>query len=314
MAVQHMRIDTGAPLRLSWGALFGGAAVAGGSWILLHALCFAAGLSGKLPASPAELKAAAIGSGVYSVIVSVVSLFVGGLVAARSSGASTRGNGALHGLVLWGLSTVGGLVLMTMAASSALGTVVGVGMEMGPAAGPEVERWRAPHGLVGVDPTELMNSVNESLVREGKRPATEERIDAALEDAIGRAFREGRSTTDTLVDALVENTGLAKKKAEQIVRELERRLGEPAARMPRHMGPPRPGMGPGAAPAPYGGPSARMMSAMLWAVFASMLLSLCAAVAGAMLGVPRRPLAVAMPVEHPPAPPSGVEKVTPPEP
>ncbi|MBI2891933.1 MAG: hypothetical protein HYY06_00160 [Deltaproteobacteria bacterium] len=310
MAAQQVRIDGGAPLRLSWGALFGGATVAAGSWVLLHALCFAAGLSGVAPSSAAELKAAAIGSGVWAVIVAAISLFVGGLVTGRSSGAPTRGSGALHGIVLWGLSAVGGMVLMTMAASSALGTFVEVGGQaMGRAA--EERRW---HGLVlGVDSAELLDSVNESLVRKGKQPANLENVEAALDEAMGRAFHEGRATTETLVTALMEHTALAKKDAEEVVRKLERQRGIEGPGAPPARGK-QPWMGRGAPG--FMGPPARMMSALLWAVFASMLLSLGAAVAGAMLGVPRRPLAVAMQVEPPlarPGQPSPAEKATPPE-
>jgi hypothetical protein len=43
---------------------------------------------------------------VWALIAPLIALFVGGWVAARGSSIYTRGQGASHGLVMWGLTTV----------------------------------------------------------------------------------------------------------------------------------------------------------------------------------------------------------------
>src|SRR5688500_18139947 len=103
------------PVRLSWGAIFGAAFVALGIWVLLYALGLALGLSALEPTSPNSARAAGIGTGIWSLIAPLIALFVGGFVAARSSGVLERMVGALHGAVLWGLTTVFGIMVMGVA-------------------------------------------------------------------------------------------------------------------------------------------------------------------------------------------------------
>lgn len=109
------------PLRLSWGAIFGGTVAALGIWLLLYALGLALGLSAMEPASPGSARGAGIFTGLWSLITPLIALFVGGVVAARGAGVVTKSGGAIHGLVMWGLTAVGGVFLL----ASLLGTLIG---------------------------------------------------------------------------------------------------------------------------------------------------------------------------------------------
>jgi hypothetical protein len=114
------------PIRLSWGAIFGGTFVAAGIWILLYALGLAVGLSRLDFDTGRALRAAGIGPGIWSFIAPVLALFVGGLVTARCAGFVDRASGAIHGAVMWGLTMLAGTILISITLSSLVGAMVGV--------------------------------------------------------------------------------------------------------------------------------------------------------------------------------------------
>src|SRR6185436_6166856 len=120
-------VDTTSGFHISWGAVFAGLFVALGTAILLHSLGLAAGLTAINPDSPRSLRGVGIGTGIWTVIVPLIALFVGGLVTARMSGPIDRGIAAMHGAVLWGLTTVAGVVLVGTAIASAVGAGVRAG-------------------------------------------------------------------------------------------------------------------------------------------------------------------------------------------
>jgi len=120
----------GAPFHVSWGALFAGAAAALGVWILLYALGVALGLSTVDPHDHDTLRATGIFTGVWGLAAPLVALFVGGLVAGRSAGPLGRGGGALHGLVVWSLTALGGLYLVATLFGNVLGSAVAVGQNV----------------------------------------------------------------------------------------------------------------------------------------------------------------------------------------
>ena len=102
-------IDRRQPM-LRWGAVIAGGAVAIGLWILLQVLGTGVGLATVDPDDTGTLRGAGIGTGIWSVIAPLIALFSGGYLAARLSGTVQRGIGAVHGLVLWSLTIVLGLM------------------------------------------------------------------------------------------------------------------------------------------------------------------------------------------------------------
>jgi hypothetical protein len=106
-----------------WSALVAGALVAIALWVALQMLGVGVGLA----------------AGVSATIAPLVALFVGGFVAARAGSLVDRGVAAIHGGVLWALTVVLGVVLMTWTVDAVVGAAGrGGGPMMGPA-GDEIE-------------------------------------------------------------------------------------------------------------------------------------------------------------------------------
>jgi len=99
---------------ISWGAIFGGAFAALGLWLLEYAFGLAVGLSAIDRSGAHGLRGLGIFSGIWGLLSPLIALFVGSFVAARVSGVASRGAGAAHGLVMWGLTTVGGAYVTLM--------------------------------------------------------------------------------------------------------------------------------------------------------------------------------------------------------
>ena len=107
--------------RVSWGAVFAGLVVALALQAVLTLLGTAIGLTAMDGTTGREF---GIGAGIWLILSVLVSLYVGGLVTGRLAGVLTRGDGALHGVLMWGLSTVLGLYLLASGVSSLLGGAV----------------------------------------------------------------------------------------------------------------------------------------------------------------------------------------------
>src|SRR3954462_4683573 len=95
----------GPPIKLSWSAIFGGVVAALGIWALLYALGLAMGLSAINPNNPASARPSGIFAGIWGILVPLIALFVGGAIAGRGAGLIHRAGGAIHGLVMWGVTT-----------------------------------------------------------------------------------------------------------------------------------------------------------------------------------------------------------------
>jgi len=108
-------------LRVSWSALFAGAVLAVAVELLLAVLGAAVGLGHLMPKGGAapNIRSFGIGAGVWWVVSMVISLLIGGYTAARLAGVSSRLDGMLQGLVIWGIT----LLLTMYLASAAVGGV-----------------------------------------------------------------------------------------------------------------------------------------------------------------------------------------------
>jgi ElaB/YqjD/DUF883 family membrane-anchored ribosome-binding protein len=105
--------------RLSWGAIVAGMLVATALHVALSLFGMAIGLDVYEPGD--RLRTLGGTLGIWVVVSGIIALFVGGLTTGRLAGILTRGDGALHGVVLWSLSTV----LTAWLVASGLTTVVG---------------------------------------------------------------------------------------------------------------------------------------------------------------------------------------------
>jgi hypothetical protein len=111
--------------RISWAAILGGVILVVALQLLLSLLGAGIGLgtvetnTGDMPA-PSSL---GLGAGIWWVVSSCIALAAGGYVAAWLAGIELRFDGALHGLVTWGIATLLTFWLLT----SAIGGIIGGG-------------------------------------------------------------------------------------------------------------------------------------------------------------------------------------------
>lgn len=112
---------------LRWNAVFAGMAVGIAVHLLLSTLGGAAGLA-LSGARQAEVQPAAVPvlAGVWSAASLVVAATAGGYVAARSTGFRRAGDGALHGAVAWGATTVFFALLAAIGVGATLGGFFGL--------------------------------------------------------------------------------------------------------------------------------------------------------------------------------------------
>lgn len=127
VGAERVIMTTGESERVSWGAILGGLTVALGAWILLSVLGLAVGLSSVDPNHPATLKSATMATGIWSLVTPVLALLAGGLVAARTAGIVRRPTAAIHGLVLWSLSTVASIALVGSLVRGVVSAATGLG-------------------------------------------------------------------------------------------------------------------------------------------------------------------------------------------
>lgn len=257
-----------APFRLSWPAVFGGMFAAAGVWLLMHAFGLAIGFSQLEPADPSDLRASGIGGGIWTVLSSMAALFVGGMVTARAAGMLGRSNAGLHGVVLWGVTTVGGLVLIVSVMASLARGVSGVTVEA-----ISITQGSLPSlsQRLGIDARDLLAPVNERLSAQGKPTVTVEQLEAAMRDAANTAVRQGRFDRELFTSALAAHTALSREDAQQLFGDMGQRMSVMGQNMSE-----------------AAQQATKITARAFWAMFAVMLLSLASSVLGAVAGVTRR--------------------------
>jgi hypothetical protein len=296
--------------RMSWGAIIGGMVAALGIGLLLYALGVAIGLSHINPRDLRSLRSSGILTGIWALATPLIALFVGGFVAARWSTAVTRPEGATHGLVVWGLTSLAGAYLLITALSAVVGGVATVGHAVAQAGGGDDTASGASAGgdtsdqSVAIDADEALRPVNERLQAQGRPPITTADLEAAAVSAAQEAQRTGqRLDRDMLVNALAQNTGVSRADAQEIADRMEAQFDRAQNNAP---GAQAPDMRATALQA------VRASGKAFWGIFAALLLGLIAALVGGATGVPgaftRRTerLPVARPVRPPVAPPREV--------
>lgn len=223
-------MTTPAARPVGWGAIFAGTLTAVGVWLLLHLLGVSVGLVAIDPDNPSTLRAIGIGTGVWALIAPLLALFVGGLAAGRLAGPLTRLTGAIHGMVVWSLTTVTAMVLVGLAAGSLLGAIG--------AAGSGAANQASVAGLgsleaLGLSADDLLAPINQRLQAEGRPPVRSDQLGAVAQDVLRRAVREGQFDRDVLVTSLAQNTALSPADANALAGTVERRFQERAGQVRR---------------------------------------------------------------------------------
>jgi polyhydroxyalkanoate synthesis regulator phasin/FtsZ-binding cell division protein ZapB len=188
--------------RVSWGAIFAGAVVAVVIQILLNLAGLGVGLQTFNPASDGDsVQTLGTGQAIWTVIASLIALFTGGWVAGRMAGMPRRTDGGIHGLVMWGVTALFALYLISIGAGRIIGGALGLagtGLEAAgagiAAVAPEAAR------AVGLDEltVEEVRTEIEQLLRDTQNPALQpEALEAEAQAAQREAQRTGeRAATD----------------------------------------------------------------------------------------------------------------------
>jgi hypothetical protein len=111
-------LRAGDGMRVSWGGVWAGVLVAMGMLMLLAALGVAIGITAVDPQST-DAQAFGTGAGIYSAVSLLLSLFIGGLVSTRVGAIFDRTTGFFEGVLVWVVS----VVLMAYLASTGIGAV-----------------------------------------------------------------------------------------------------------------------------------------------------------------------------------------------
>lgn len=112
--------------RLSWGAIFAGFVIATALQMVLSVLGAAVGFTAFDPGQGDSASSLGIGALIWFALTAIISMFIGGLTTGRLAGVLTPGDGRLHGVVMWSLSTLLALYFASVGAGRVLGGVFDV--------------------------------------------------------------------------------------------------------------------------------------------------------------------------------------------
>lgn len=249
-------------MRVSWGGIWGGVLTGIGVLLLLAALGLAIGITAVDPRET-QVQRLGLGAGIWAGASLLVALFVGGMVSTRIGMVYDKATGVFEGALVWILS----LLLMGYLAASGIGLVAGGAFRLVGGA------TQAIGSMVGGGGMELSSGSVEQIVQRLKDPQTARTLGAAT----GMPVDEIRSHLAQMAD----KAEAARDDPAQAAAEVRRGVQEmmQKARSEGHL----------ASAAERVQPEA---SATAWITFGAMVLSLLAAVLGAMSGRRRAALRV----------------------
>ena len=224
--------------RLSWGAIFAGLVVATALQIVFALLGVGIGFSAWDPGDSA--RALGVGALVWWVAATLVALFIGGRTTGRLAGVLTRKDGILHGIVMWGLSTIVGVWLVASGVGSIFGGAVGMASSVvsatasGVARGAvsaggyalgnadqmdwgamqrEIERTLEQTGDPALSPESLATDAQRAQTRATQGTASNQEL---ASDITGRIrARAGQVDRQDIVNVLAARTGMSQAEAER---------------------------------------------------------------------------------------------------
>jgi hypothetical protein len=276
---------TGQPVKVSWGAIFAGVLTSLGIWVLLYSLGLAIGLSSVDPADPGSAKGAGIGTGVWGLIAPLIALFAGGVVASRSAGIMDRTGGAIHGVVLWSLTTLAGMAVLGMVLSSLVSGVASAGKAAAGAVGGVAssaannqDKLQGAAQSFGLNADDALRPVNERLRAEGKPAVTSAQLQAAVKDVVGDAVKQGRMDRELLVSSIAQKTALSRADSEDLAGRVEAQYEAAKGKAQQTVATVQTGAL----------KAADATGKAFWGIFGALFLGLISAVLGATAGVTKR--------------------------
>ncbi|QRK13361.1 hypothetical protein JQX13_26995 [Archangium violaceum] len=280
-----VQLLAGPPVKVSWSAIFAGTVTALGLWILLYALGLALGLSSINPQDTGSARTSGIFTGIWSLISPLIALFVGGIVAGRGSGVQTKSSGGIHGLVMWGLTTLVGFWLLSNLVSALAGGLFSMGRTAVQATGSAISAGASQGGGLGqvaqsfgIDANDALRPVNQRLQAQGLPPVTASQLEAATRDVVQTAVQQGRLDRQLLVNSIAENTALSRADAQEVASRVEAQFNNAQGQVGQAVQ----SVQTGALQA------ADATGKAFWGVFGALFLGLISAILGGTVGVSKR--------------------------
>lgn len=220
--------------RLSWGAVFAGVVIAVAVQLVLGILGAGIGLTMVDPVEGTTPGAAgfSIGAGIYWLVTTVIALGAGGYAAARVAGVQERFDGLVHGLVVWGVTLILTLYLLT----SAVGGIIGgafrtVGAVVGTAGATVGAAAPAAASVAGVDTRDVRSEAAAYLSDAPSDPArmTPEQAQTEIAKelpALARGGAEGRQAESRVVDIVAAQRKIGRPEAQAQVTRAKRQFVE----------------------------------------------------------------------------------------
>ena len=210
------------PTRISWGAIFAGVVLSIAIQLVLGILGTGIGLSLVNPVEGTTPGATGfgIGAGLYWIVTTVIALGAGGYAAARVAGVHDRFDGLVHGLVVWGITLILTLYLLTSAVGGIIGgafrTVGAVAGAAGSgigAAAPKVA------DVAGVDTSDVRNEAAAYLSTAPSDPAqmTPEQAQKEIAKqlpALARGGTDGAQAESRIVDIVAAQRKISRPEAQ----------------------------------------------------------------------------------------------------
>ena len=222
--------------RISWGAVFAGLAVVMVTQLTLGILGIGIGLGVVDLQNNQPDRAVQIGALVWFLFTTLISLFLGGHVAARLAGVPRREDSCLHGILTWSTQTIATVLLLTTAVGGVLGGMMGLLGQGMSGAGQGLAAIASKEGMGGVgDAIEQVTGqggINWSAIKEdaksltantnqttsGEQPASAQEVQSALSRMFNRPGQQvNPNDREALIGAVQRYTGVPREEAAQKV-------------------------------------------------------------------------------------------------
>jgi len=213
-------LSVGSLSRISWGSIFAGTVVAMIVQLTLITLGLAIGFATIDPASEqVSWGGLGIGGAIWWVVSAIIALFAGGWVASRLAGFQRVFDGALHGIVTWGLVMLISVYFIT----SAIGAIIGGGFG---AIGSVLSG--SGQAVSALLPDDLSQQVQEVVSAQENQQFARELYAAVGDMAQGGATQQER---ERVVALLEQNTGMSRQEASDFVQQAETTIQEAEPQM-----------------------------------------------------------------------------------
>jgi|SRR5579885_44922 len=114
--------------QVSWGAVWGGVFTFTAIWSVFGLLGMAIFASNASPNAPAPVTGQSTGIAIWSIILTIIAMYVAGRETGRLAAVTNRHDGLIHGMIMFGLSVVSVLVLLSLGGAVLSG---GTGVQSG---------------------------------------------------------------------------------------------------------------------------------------------------------------------------------------